>query len=83
MHREEVSVGVVVAKVLVDVVITDIDREGAGGRRGTVQQVIDRHPDATARASLGFGVGAEGEEREKSGAGGAPREEGSFHDTIV
>ena len=83
MHRIEVRVGVVVAAVLVDVVITDIDRERAGGRRRTVQQVIDRHPDATARAGLGFGVGAERKEGEKSGTRGAPREEGGFHDTIV
>jgi hypothetical protein len=83
MHREEVRVGVVITAVLIDVIITDIDRERAGGRRGTIQQVVDRDPDAAAGASLGLGVGAEREEGEKRHAGSTGGKERRFHDGLL
>ena len=70
------GMGAVVALVLVDGVITDIQGVGPGQGRRAVGQVIDRHPDAAARAGLGTGVGAEGEEGEESDPRGALREGG-------
>ena len=79
----EMRMGAVVALVLVDGVIANIQGVGAGHGRRAVGQVVDRHPDAAAGAGLGTRVGAEGEEGEQRDPGGALGEGGEFHEGSV
>ena len=80
MVGEEVRMRPAVTFVLINGVVTEIDRISPRTERSTIGEIIDADFHAAAGAGLSFGVSTESEKGEQSEPRGALGEKGNLHD---
>ena len=80
MVSEEVCMRPAVTFVLINGVVTEIDRISPRTERSTIGEIIDADFHAAAGAGLSFGVSTESEKGEQSEPRGALGEKGNLHD---